>query len=117
MEKRDVSGVFTGYWVVRKGYMFFGTYDGTLSSRGWYHHYMSAFKYSDKWFALEVAIRQQELHPLDDVYVEYRMSEEDHMVPRIRDYLCYVGCADDGHGGDITRNGLPILSYEEWMKA
>ena len=32
------------------------------------------------------------------------------------EYQIYLACADDGKGGDITRNGAPLLTYEEWME-
>jgi hypothetical protein len=32
---------------------------------------------------------------------------------RIR-YDIYRSCADDGKGGDITRDGAPLLTFEEW---
>ncbi len=31
------------------------------------------------------------------------------------EYQIYRACANDGKGGDITRNGRPILSYDEWL--
>ena len=31
------------------------------------------------------------------------------------EYQIYLACADDGKGGDITRNGAPLLTYEEWI--
>lgn len=31
------------------------------------------------------------------------------------EYDIYLACADDGHGGDITRNGAPLLTYDEWI--
>jgi hypothetical protein len=31
------------------------------------------------------------------------------------EYQIYLTFADDGKGGDITRNGEPLLSYEEWL--
>ena len=31
------------------------------------------------------------------------------------EYEIYLSCADDGQGGDITRNGAPLLTYEEWL--
>ena len=33
------------------------------------------------------------------------------------EYLIYLSCANDGKGGDITRNGAPLLSYDEWLAA
>jgi hypothetical protein len=29
-------------------------------------------------------------------------------------YETYLHCADDGNGGDITRNGAPLKTFEEW---
>jgi hypothetical protein len=29
----------------------------------------------------------------------------------------YLDCANDGKGGDITRDGAPLLTYDEWMGA
>ena len=31
------------------------------------------------------------------------------------EYQIYLSCADDGQGGDITRDGAPLLTYEEWL--
>lgn len=31
------------------------------------------------------------------------------------EYQIYLACADDGKGGDITRGGAPLKSYDEWM--
>ena len=33
------------------------------------------------------------------------------------EYQIYLACADNGKGGDITRNGAPLKTYDEWMKA
>ena len=33
------------------------------------------------------------------------------------EYQIYLACADDGRGGDITRNGAPLLSYDDWLAA
>lgn len=33
------------------------------------------------------------------------------------EYQIYLDCANDGNGGDITRNGEPLLTYEEWLSA
>jgi hypothetical protein len=30
------------------------------------------------------------------------------------DYEIYLSCADDGKGGDTTRNGVPLLAFEQW---
>jgi len=104
-------------WIVRKGNMY-------LHVRGHATGVIREFSYSvldaspmSKREAVKVASRLQKAYYPERVYAEYRMDDADHNLPRIRDYLCYLGCADDGHGGDITRNGLPILSYEEWMEA
>ena len=31
------------------------------------------------------------------------------------EYEIYLACADDGNGGDITRNGAPLKTFEEWL--
>lgn len=31
------------------------------------------------------------------------------------EYEIYLSCADDGEGGDITRGGAPLKTYEEWL--
>jgi hypothetical protein len=31
------------------------------------------------------------------------------------EYAIYLACADDGNGGDITRGGAPLLTFDEWM--
>lgn len=33
------------------------------------------------------------------------------------EYQIYLSCADDGNGGDITRNGAPLKSYDEWLNS
>ncbi len=33
------------------------------------------------------------------------------------EYQIYLHFADDGKGGDITRNGAPLKSYEEWLNS
>ena len=30
-------------------------------------------------------------------------------------YNCYLRNANDGKGGDITRGGAPLKSFEEWL--
>lgn len=30
------------------------------------------------------------------------------------EYQIYLSCANDGKGGDITRNGAPLKTYDEW---
>jgi len=32
-----------------------------------------------------------------------------------QEYQIYLTFADDGKGGDITRGGEPLLTYEEWL--
>lgn len=34
-----------------------------------------------------------------------------------QEYQIYLACADDGKGGDITRGGLPLKTYEEWLQS
>lgn len=33
------------------------------------------------------------------------------------EYQIYLSCADDGNGGDITRNGAPLKTFDEWIAA
>ena len=34
-----------------------------------------------------------------------------------QEYEIYLAFADDGKGGDITRNGEPLKTFEEWIKS
>lgn len=34
-----------------------------------------------------------------------------------QEYQIYLACADNGKGGDITRGGAPLKTYDEWMAA
>lgn len=31
------------------------------------------------------------------------------------EYDIYLACADDGSGGDVTNNGAPLKTYDEFM--
>ena len=31
------------------------------------------------------------------------------------EYEIYLACADNGSGGDITRGGAPLKTFEEWL--
>ena len=33
------------------------------------------------------------------------------------EYQIYLTFANNGKGGDITRNGLPLKTYEEWINS
>jgi hypothetical protein len=33
------------------------------------------------------------------------------------EYQIYLFCANDGKGGDITRNGEPLKTFEEWLES
>jgi len=33
------------------------------------------------------------------------------------EYQIYLSCANDGKGGDITRNGAPLKTYDEWLNS
>lgn len=41
---------------------------------------------------------------------KYRGTNED-------EYLIYLRCANDGKGGDITNDGKPLKSFEEWLNS
>ena len=34
-----------------------------------------------------------------------------------QEYQIYLACADDGNGGDITRNGAPLKTYDQWLNS
>lgn len=34
-----------------------------------------------------------------------------------QEFQIYLACADNGKGGDVTRNGAPLLNYAEWLAA
>lgn len=33
------------------------------------------------------------------------------------EYQIYLSCADNGKGGDITRGGKPLKTYDEWLNS
>ena len=33
------------------------------------------------------------------------------------EYQLYLELADDGKGGDSTRNGAPLKTYDEWVNS
>ena len=33
------------------------------------------------------------------------------------EYQIYLSCANDGRGGDITRGGKPLKTYDEWLNS
>lgn len=33
-----------------------------------------------------------------------------------QEYQIYLDVADNGKGGDITNNGAPLKTYDEWIK-
>ncbi len=33
------------------------------------------------------------------------------------EYQIYLACANDGKGGDTTRNGAPLKTYDEWLSS
>ncbi len=33
------------------------------------------------------------------------------------EYQVYLACTDDGRGGDITRNGAPLKTFDEWLNS
>lgn len=34
-----------------------------------------------------------------------------------QEYDVYRACADDGKGGDITRPGKPLKTFQEWLES
>mgnify|MGYP001324783781 CR=1 FL=1 len=59
--------------------------------------------------------------------MEIGIKEDGTLKPQIRqtryrgtndnEYQIYLSCADDGNGGDITQNGLPLKTYNEWINS
>ena len=39
------------------------------------------------------------------------------MDKKYQEYLIYLACADNGSGGDITRNGAPLKTFEQWLNS
>lgn len=33
------------------------------------------------------------------------------------EYQIYLTFADDGKGGDVTNNGLPLKTYDQWLNS
>jgi hypothetical protein len=50
------------------------------------------------------------LLPKADWQTRYRGTNWD-------EYQGYLTHADDGKGGDITRGGAPLLTYDEWLNS
>lgn len=103
-------------WVIRKRFKYLSVYGWPGVTTEFSRSVHEAIT-MDKRTALSLSAQLQKEYYPEIVAAIYMMDDDDHNMPRMRDYLCYVGCSDDGHGGDITRGGLPILSYEEWMEA
>lgn len=48
--------------------------------------------------------------------LEYATDWQTPQRGTLRDeYEIYRSCADNGRGGDITRNGAPLKTFEEWL--
>lgn len=50
----------------------------------------------------------EKLFPAADWQTAYRGTND-------AEYQIYLSCANDGKGGDITRNGAPLKTYDEWL--
>jgi hypothetical protein len=48
------------------------------------------------------------LLPLETWRTQYRGDNDS-------EYQIYLSCANDGKGGDITRSGAPLKTYDEWL--
>lgn len=68
----------------------------------------SASQFGERQTDLEELI--EESHRLEATQTKYRGSND-------QEYQIYLSCADDGKGGDITRNGLPLKTYGEWLNS
>lgn len=52
--------------------------------------------------------------PLPDVRASYQTQVRG---SNYDEYKIYLSCADNGQGGDITRNGAPLKTYDEWLNS
>lgn len=43
------------------------------------------------------------------------LSQTQYRGSNDQEYQLYLELADDGNGGDFTRGGEPLKSYDEWM--
>ena len=59
-------------------------------------------------FGLILEVNKMEMTPNADWQTQARGANDD-------EYQIYLACADNGRGGDITRNGAPLLTYDEWL--
>jgi hypothetical protein len=50
----------------------------------------------------------ERLHPSANWQTQARGTND-------QEYQIYLSCANDGKGGDITRGGAPLKSYDEWL--
>lgn len=49
--------------------------------------------------------------------LEQKLNEQTAFARRaINEYEIYRNCADNGQGGDITRGGVPLLTFAEWLE-
>ena len=55
-----------------------------------------------------IKIEHQALTPNADWQTQQRGTNN-------QEYHIYLACADNGQGGDITRNGAPLLTYSQWL--
>jgi len=53
----------------------------------------------------------------DEILTNLMQSQAALVAPsNLRDrYETYLYCADDGSGGDVTRGGAPLRTFEEWL--
>lgn len=52
------------------------------------------------------------------VKLEVRADWQTPMRGKLEDeYQVYLACADDGKGGDITRGGAPLKTFDEWLNS
>jgi hypothetical protein len=55
-------------------------------------------------------MQTKEMLPASDWQTQARGTND-------QEYQIYLACANNGKGGDITRGGAPLLSYDEWLAA
>ncbi len=50
-----------------------------------------------------------------DGSLQPQITQTRHRGTNSAEYEIYLACADNGNGGDITRGGAPLLTYDEWL--
>lgn len=61
--------------------------------------------------------RNLSLLPDYEWHTRMRGPNRDKMLELVTRYEIYLANADDGKGGDITQNGAPLKTFDEWVNS